>query len=80
MLDALAEHGVTGEQVRVVDFDVRPGVEKDMGGGDQWPQLRERVLAADILVFGTPTWVYRDVLYWGQDRLVFLDEALSASR
>ena len=30
-------------------------------------------------VFGTPTWVYRDVLYWGQDRLVFLDEALSAS-
>jgi multimeric flavodoxin WrbA len=57
VLDALAEHGVTGEQVRVVDFDVRPGVEKDMGGGDQWPQLRERVLAADILVFGTPTWM-----------------------
>ena len=29
-------------------------------------------------VFGTPTWIYRDVLYWGQDRLDFLDEALSA--
>jgi 2-hydroxychromene-2-carboxylate isomerase len=29
-------------------------------------------------VFGTPTWIYRDVLYWGQDRLSFLDEALSA--
>jgi len=28
-------------------------------------------------VFGTPTWVYQDVLYWGQDRLTFLDEALS---
>ena len=28
-------------------------------------------------VFGTPTWVYKDVLYWGQDRLDFLDEALS---
>ena len=27
---------------------------------------------------GTPTWVYRDVLYWGQDRLDFLDEALSS--
>jgi 2-hydroxychromene-2-carboxylate isomerase len=29
-------------------------------------------------VFGTPTWIYRDVLYWGQDRLDFLDAALSA--
>ncbi|MBS9477600.1 2-hydroxychromene-2-carboxylate isomerase [Ancylobacter radicis] len=28
-------------------------------------------------VFGTPTWVYKDVLYWGQDRLSFLDDALS---
>jgi|SRR6185369_1655086 len=29
-------------------------------------------------VFGTPTYVYQDTLYWGQDRLAFLDEALSA--
>lgn len=57
LLDALAEHGVTGDVVRAVDFDVRPGVEKDMGEGDQWPQLRRRVLEADILVFVTPTWM-----------------------
>lgn len=30
-------------------------------------------------LFGTPTWIYNDVLYWGQDRLNFLDEALSES-
>ena len=29
-------------------------------------------------VFGTPTYIYNDVLYWGQDRLTFLDEALAA--
>ena len=29
-------------------------------------------------VFGTPTYIYKDTLYWGQDRLTFLDEALSA--
>ena len=29
-------------------------------------------------VFGTPTWIYKDTLYWGQDRLDFLDEALAA--
>ncbi|HTE15110.1 MAG TPA: DsbA family protein [Burkholderiales bacterium] len=28
-------------------------------------------------VFGTPTWIFNDILYWGQDRLDFLDEALS---
>jgi multimeric flavodoxin WrbA len=57
MLAALAEHGVAGSSIRVVDHDVKPGVEKDMGEGDEWPAIRERVLAADILVFTTPTWM-----------------------
>lgn len=57
MLDALAGHDVTGELVRVVDFAIAPGVEKDMGEGDEWPRIREKVLAADILVFTTPTWM-----------------------
>jgi multimeric flavodoxin WrbA len=57
VLAQLAEHGVTGEMVRVVDHDVRPGVEADMGDGDAWPALRERVLEADILVLATPTWM-----------------------
>lgn len=57
VLDALAGHGVSGESVRVVDLDVRPGVETDMGGGDAWPDIRRRILDADILVVSTPTWV-----------------------
>src|SRR5919107_445669 len=57
VLDALAEHGVTGETVRVVDHDVKPGVEVDMGEGDAWPSIREKLLASDILVMATPTWV-----------------------
>ncbi|CAL9334494.1 8-demethyl-8-aminoriboflavin-5'-phosphate synthase [Nocardiopsis dassonvillei] len=57
VLDALAEQGVTGDLVRVVDFDVRPGVETDMGGGDAWPGIRRRILDADILLVSTPTWV-----------------------
>jgi multimeric flavodoxin WrbA len=56
-LDALAEQGVTGTLVRVVDHDVRPGVEKDMGDGDEWPSIRQRVIDADVLVVVTPTWV-----------------------
>ncbi len=57
VLDALARHGVSGSQVRVVDHDVRPGVEKDMGDGDEWPAIREQVMEADILVLATPTWM-----------------------
>lgn len=29
-------------------------------------------------VFGAPTYVYRDELFWGQDRLDFLDRALAS--
>ena len=57
VLEQLAGHDVTGEVVRLVDSDVKPGVEKDMGDGDAWPAIREKVLAADILVIATPTWM-----------------------
>lgn len=57
VLDALATHGVTGSIQRVVDLDVHPGVEADMGDGDQWPTIREKMLAADILIVSTPTWM-----------------------
>jgi multimeric flavodoxin WrbA len=57
VLAALAEQGASHEVVRVVDHDVKPGVQVDMGDGDEWPQIREKLLAADILVFATPTWV-----------------------
>jgi multimeric flavodoxin WrbA len=57
LLVELATHDVTGEQVRVVDHDVRPGVEADMGDGDAWPTLRAKIAAADILIVATPTWV-----------------------
>ncbi|WP_349897918.1 flavodoxin family protein [Parafrigoribacterium soli] len=57
VLDALATHGVEGSTVRIVDHNVKPGVSKDMGEGDGWPAIRKQVLAADILVFATPTWM-----------------------
>ncbi|EWC59601.1 BRAMP protein [Actinokineospora spheciospongiae] len=57
VLDALDGHGVTGEVVRVVDHDVKPGVLVDMGEGDAWPSIREKVLAADVLVLATPIWL-----------------------
>ena len=51
------EHQVSSEILRIADFNVKPGVLKDMGDGDQWPQIRQKLLAADILVLATPIWV-----------------------
>ena len=57
ILEELAKYGVTSSVVRVVDHDVKPGVEVDMGEGDGWPPIREQLMAADILIVSTPTWV-----------------------
>jgi multimeric flavodoxin WrbA len=57
--EAMEKRGVTVDWVRAVDHDIKPGVESDMGPGDAWPPIREKVLAADILVMATPTWVGR---------------------
>jgi multimeric flavodoxin WrbA len=57
ILEALAKHQITGETVRVVDLNVKPGVRSDEGDGDDWPALRKRILGTDILVFGTPIWL-----------------------
>jgi multimeric flavodoxin WrbA len=57
LLDELATHDVTGTAVRLADFDIKPGVEVDEGDGDEWPRIREQVLASDILLIVTPTWM-----------------------
>jgi multimeric flavodoxin WrbA len=45
------------ETIRIADHNVLPGVSSDEGPGDAWPDLRRRILSADILVFGTPIWM-----------------------
>lgn len=57
LLEGLSHYGVTTSSARVVDFDIKPGVRHDEGRGDEWPALRERVMAADILVMATPIWM-----------------------
>src|SRR5690349_9091508 len=57
LLEELSSHGVEGTAIRVVDHEVKPGVQLDMGGSDAWPEIRRQLMAADILVFATPTWM-----------------------
>ena len=57
VLEALSAHGVTGDMVRVTDHQVKFGVNVDEGDGDGWPDIRRRMLDADILVIATPIWL-----------------------
>lgn len=52
----LKSNDVECELIRCVDHAIAPGVENDMGQGDAWPQIREKVLSADILLISTPIW------------------------
>ncbi|GIV61342.1 MAG: flavodoxin [Rhodothermaceae bacterium] len=54
-------NGVTTEMLRPVDYDIAFGVYPDMTehgwDRDDWPVLFEKVMAADILVIGSPIWL-----------------------
>jgi multimeric flavodoxin WrbA len=83
MLEAMKPHGITGEVVRAADHDIRPGVTSDEGEGDAWPALRKRLLAADILILGTPVWLGQpsSIAKRVLERLdAFLDETDDRSR
>lgn len=57
----MRDNNVTVDEFRAVDYDIAPGVQPDMRehgwDHDDWPALAERILAADILVLGTPIWL-----------------------
>lgn len=57
LIDQLTQEGVESELIRLVDRDIKPGVKSDQGDGDAWPEVRAKIVAADILVMATPTWL-----------------------
>lgn len=53
----LATLDVESEVIRIVDHDVKFGVKNDMGDGDAWPEIYEKVKACNILIIGSPIWM-----------------------
>ncbi len=60
MCQYLAEHlkpyNVASEIIRMVDFNIFPGLARNMGKGDEWPKIIPKMLKADIIIFATPIW------------------------
>ena len=59
--EIMRRQGVKVDMIRATDFDIAPGVWPDMTehgwDTDDWPSISEQVMAADILVIGTPIWL-----------------------
>ncbi|MFD2550948.1 flavodoxin family protein [Bizionia sediminis] len=57
----MIKEGVQVENLRFIDFDVASGIYPDMTNHgwdtDAWPAIYKKVMAADILVIGTPIWL-----------------------
>ena len=57
----MEKNGVAVEVIRPVDYDIASGVYPDMTERgwvhDDWPSIIDKVMAADILVIGTPIWL-----------------------
>ncbi|MGB3465638.1 MAG: NAD(P)H-dependent oxidoreductase [Cyclobacteriaceae bacterium] len=57
----MEKEGVAFEEIRLIDRTVATGIYPDMTehgwDTDEWPAIFERVMAADILVIGTPIWL-----------------------
>ncbi len=57
----MEKNGISVESLRPVDFDIAYGVYPDMTeqgwDTDAWPEIYEKVMAADILVLTTPIWL-----------------------
>ncbi len=59
--EIMRKSGVSVEILRPVDYPIAHGVQPDMTEDgwqiDAWPELYEKVQAAEILVVGTPIWL-----------------------
>jgi len=53
----LEKGGADVEMIRLVDLNIRPGVENDIGEGDDWPAVNRKLKAANIVVIATPIWL-----------------------
>lgn len=49
--------GVETTSYRLADMRLAHGVASDLGDGDEWPRVHQAILASQILVVATPTWV-----------------------
>ncbi len=82
VLKYMTEQGkISSEIIRLADYQIDIGLSFQESDSDQWPEIVEKIKAADVVIFATPIW-------WGQrsslmqrviERLDSLDEEYISS-
>ncbi|QSW89243.1 flavodoxin family protein [Flavobacterium endoglycinae] len=54
--DFLSKKNIEFEVIKLVDHQILPGSYTHLDIEDDWPQIYEKILEADILLFATPIW------------------------
>ncbi len=72
--EKLEKMNVVTEIVKLVDHTILPGTYSDMGKGDEWPQILEKILAADMIIFATPIWWDNHSSLFHQVEIFYLKE------
>jgi len=53
------EAQIESEIIRLADYQIDVGLSYKESDSDQWPEIVEKIKAADVVIFATPVW-------WGQ--------------
>jgi len=53
----LKDNGFDTEEIRLVDYEIKPGVSSDEGKGDEWPVILEKIKSCNIFIIATPIWM-----------------------
>ena len=48
---------IKSEVIRLADYHIAYGIADDMGDGDEWPKILEKIKQADILILASPVWL-----------------------
>ena len=56
VLDSFPKGDVVADTIRLVDYNIPPGIVYKAGEHDDWPAIADKIKATDVLIMATPIW------------------------
>ena len=56
LMHRMEKRDIQCETIKLVEYEIPPGTYTNMGAGDEWPSILEKVLASEVIVLATPVW------------------------
>jgi multimeric flavodoxin WrbA len=56
-IDVFKEKEIETETIRAADYNIAFGVDANMGDGDEWPFIDDKIKDAEIVLVGSPVWI-----------------------